>query len=294
MANNPQTINLNSKGKSQSKLSKVLDLISAPLSKPKVTFTKGIKAGAAAVKSSRENIAAGKESGTKVILTTLGTTAAAAAITLGAAGASAGAAGIATRSAATTLGKGAIQLGKSTATKAVTYATSSPIAAVKSTAVVGLLASGAAVPIIKGVYSASKKAGGVTKDILSGNRSVDGNLPSIGETAGTLLGAGALGYAVGKGAEYLYDNITGKENTPQPTLGGDGEIMPSSSSLLPVTPQTQTLEAGSTPKRRKSSYKPSKRQNGVNQSVRIVFDNDKYDYKGNTKSIKRSSTKRNL
>jgi hypothetical protein len=74
-------------------ISKALDIISAPLSQPRTTFTQGIGAGAAAVRERREDIKAGRKGGLGVIGTTLSTTA-----TIGTgvlAGAGAGAAGAA-------------------------------------------------------------------------------------------------------------------------------------------------------------------------------------------------------
>ena len=71
--------------------SRALDIISAPLSKPKTTFTKGIGAGADAVRESRGLIAGGDtREALKVVGTTVASTAVAAAAVLGtAAGATA-------------------------------------------------------------------------------------------------------------------------------------------------------------------------------------------------------------
>jgi len=57
---------------------KILDVISAPLSQPIATLTKGFSAGGRAVARERLEIREGRSSGAGVILTTLGTTAAAA------------------------------------------------------------------------------------------------------------------------------------------------------------------------------------------------------------------------
>lgn len=88
--------------KKQKGFSKFMDYLSAPLSKPIVTLTKGWKAGAKAVKKSRKKIRKGKESGWGVIGTTLATTGVLAAGTVLAGG---GAGAVAVKKGALVIGK---------------------------------------------------------------------------------------------------------------------------------------------------------------------------------------------
>jgi hypothetical protein len=90
----PTLTNLLLKKNKKQIASRALDIISAPLSQPKTVLTKGIFAGADAVKQSRQDIARGRKSATGTILTTLGSTAVLGAGILAAGGAgAAGAAG---------------------------------------------------------------------------------------------------------------------------------------------------------------------------------------------------------
>jgi len=72
----PPIIKLNEpKEKKQGIASTALDIVSAPLSQPRTTLTKGLRAGTEEVKQRREDIKAGKKGGLGVIGTTLASTA---------------------------------------------------------------------------------------------------------------------------------------------------------------------------------------------------------------------------
>jgi len=70
--------------KKQGFFSRALDVISAPLSQPRTTFTQGLRAGAEAVRQRREDISTGEKGGAGVIATTVASTVIAAGVVLGA------------------------------------------------------------------------------------------------------------------------------------------------------------------------------------------------------------------
>lgn len=174
-------ITLSSSKKKQNIASKALDVISAPLSKPGVTFTKGLKAGAAAVKESREKISAGdRKEALKVVGTTLLSTATAAGALLGGTTA-------AGRTVATSLGK---KVGAAAARKPLL-----------TLAGVGLATTAGGRTLLKNIPQTAFEGGRIAGKVLGGE---DTGLSSVGKalTAGGLLGAGAIG------GKLLYDKFT--------------------------------------------------------------------------------------
>lgn len=124
--------------KKQGFVSKALDVISAPLSQPKTTFTKGIGAGAAAVKESRERISGAATTGEaarealKVVGTTVASTAVAAGAVLSVAALASSASGLLSTGASTSrIAAEAARIGvsKSVLSKAVTSAATRQAAA---------------------------------------------------------------------------------------------------------------------------------------------------------------------
>lgn len=187
----------------QNFLSKVLDIISAPLSQPVTTFTKGITAGAAKVKETREKIATGKASGAQVIATTLGTTA-----LIGGTIASLGGLGVGTGAAAT-------------ATKIVTSTTARSLSAVAALApevtskvlsspeAVTTIAASAAGGPIAGLVVGLEQGGGLVaeaaKDVAQKVKEAD----IVGAVKTT--GAVAAGVAAVTGAGIVAAKVLGKE-----------------------------------------------------------------------------------
>lgn len=158
------------KQKKPSRLARALDIISAPLSKPRVTFTKGLGAGATAVQRSRERISRGdRREALKVVGTTVLSTATVAAAT-GAAAAPAAASRV-------LLSGGKIVAGA---------AVRNPI---KTTLIAGLATTQGGRSLITGAFEKSFRGGQIIGDIAGGK---DPNLtPAEALTIGG-LGAGAV------------------------------------------------------------------------------------------------------
>lgn len=174
---------MGSRDKKQSFFSRSLDIISAPLSQPKTTFTKGLLAGARAVKKSRGKISKGdRREAAKVIGTTLLSTAIAGGTVLGGG----------TVAGRIAVKKGAFAIAKKAASKPLV-----------SLAAAGLVTTKGGRDLIRRIPETAFRGGQVAGKVLGGE---DPGL-SIKEgfaTAG-LLGAGAIA------GKIAYDRATGNQ-----------------------------------------------------------------------------------
>jgi len=206
--------------KKQKGFSKFMDYLSAPLSKPIVTLTKGWKAGAKAVKKSRKKIRAGKESGWGVIGTTLATTAVLGAGTIATGG---GTAGLAVR-------KGALVVGKKLMPKTIKQAGTMLL-------VGGVLSSSAKARSMlasapEKIYKSGRKLGeiiedpskardilGITKDMTAKEKLIAG-AKSAGKFGALVAGGLAVGTLAKKGIETYKERKLIKEQESAQRLAG--------------------------------------------------------------------------
>lgn len=222
--------------KKQNILSKALDIISAPLSQPKTTFTKGISAGAAAVKKSRQKISSGdKKEALKVVGTTLLSTATAAGALLGGSTA-------AGRTAATSLAKG---VAKAAAKKPLL-----------TLAGVGLATTAGGRSLLANIPQKAFEGGRIAGKVLGGE---DTGLTTVQKalTAGGLVGAAAVAGKLG------YDYLKGKgekavEVLPQQIVSQGATVSPllSSAGVSPQGMITGTAEPVAAQVAPSGAYKP--------------------------------------
>lgn len=271
-------------------LSKALDYISAPLAKPVTTFTKGISAGAAEVKTQRETgLTLGQ--GAKQIGVILGTTAVAAGAVLAAApAASTGAAGAAVRSAVVSTAKAAVP----TTTKGKV------IAAVAAPVVIGAVVRepAAAAKVISQAPSQLAQFGGDVAQFAT-NPSVDTAKQIIKESP---VISAAVGVAVaGAAAAAILPAVSSARQTSaikeQTEVLKDGSISvvdkskgyfdtpATNESPIPQLPQTKTISAGTTAKKKRKKKAAPQVQN-ISQRVNIAI--------ANRHSVGNTSTKRYL
>lgn len=168
-------------------VSKGLDYLSAPLSQPLTFITKGPTAAAEAVKTSRTNIAAGKESGLKSIATTLVSTAVVGGVILAAAPAAA------TGTAGSVARKAALAIIPKTPKAIVTTAIAAPIAygVVKSNP-------GGTQKAITGAPSALANVGENVGNVIN-NPSIDSVKQLVTENP-LIVGGGAAAAVIAGGA----------------------------------------------------------------------------------------------
>lgn len=214
------TIFLNSPApkKKQNIFSRALDIISAPLSQPGTTFTKGLSAGAAAVKKSRQQISAGdKTQALKVVGTTLLSTGIAAGAVLGG-GTAAG------RAIATTAGK-----------RVAAAAAKKPLTSLVG---VGLATTAGGRSLLKEIPKKAFQGGRIAGKVL-GNE--DTGISSIGKAlaAGGVVGGAAIG------GKLLYDKITQGEKAKDVLPKQLGVAPPSVSPLLTQVSQAPQAAMGS-------------------------------------------------
>jgi hypothetical protein len=208
MATTLPTIDLSQSSSSKSKqniLSKALDIISAPLSQPKTTFTKGLSAGAEAVKKSRSKIRSGDtKEALKVVGTTLLSTATAASAVLGG-GTAAG------RTVATSLGK-----------KVAVAAAKKPLLTLAG---VGLATTAGGRKLLTEIPKKAFEGGRIAGKVLGGE---DTGLSNVGKAlaAGGILGGAAIG------GKMLYDKIVGGKEAVDVLPKQIGVADPSVSPLL--------------------------------------------------------------
>lgn len=133
---------------------------------------------------------------------------------------------------------------KQTAAKIGSYAISSPVAAVKTTAAAAVIAGGG-LALVPKLYNVTKKATQTAVPVLTGEKPLTKeSLPAIGDTVGSALGFGAAGVAIGAGAALAYDYFTGDEigtPTPNDTLIPSTKTDKPKTSDVPLTPSTQIL-----------------------------------------------------
>jgi len=238
----------------QSGISKILDVVSAPLSQPKTTFTQGIKAGAAAVKKNREDISSGRASGLKTLATTLGTTAAAAgSVLLFAPTAATGTAGVLVKKASSFVAKKVITSKAVLGVGAVAILAPKTFSAFIKTPGAAEVAAATAINPIAGIVVGLEKGTSILSTAfnnLKSNNNLDLSSLAVG---GVGLGAAA---AVGK---TIYDKVKSTklpENVTIPTLptgsavtsfGNPGSIVTTSSEPVVATIEKPTPQASSTP-----------------------------------------------
>lgn len=271
-------------------ISKALDYISAPLAAPITTFTKGISAGAAQVKETREKIAATGDIklAAKTTATIIASTAVAAGAVLAAApAASTGAAGAAVRSAVVSTAKAAIP----TTTKGKI------IAAVAAPVVIGAVVRepAAAASAVSKAPSALANIGGniaefavnpsleTAKQIVKENPvlAVGGLVAGVG-AAGVAVAPAISGYLTREELEKQTAAFERQANAAEAALGQGGvsvvdksqgyfDTPASNNAPIPQTPATETLKTGTTTtrKRRKTTKQPM----NISQKVNIAIQN---------------------
>lgn len=228
---------------------KALDIISAPLSQPKETLTKGIRAGARAVRESRENIRLGKESGVKKIVQVAANTAVLGSVIVAApAIAKSAAGGTILKAALKPVGKAALTVGTVAVLAPQTFKQFVKTQGAAETAFA------AAVSPVAGIVVGLEKGAGLLKAGLTSFSDVE--LPSISEkfkrVGKVALEVGGL-TAAGVGAASLVSKIRNnipsevsipKINTPSsivtPSLGA-GAVETAASS--PVVSSTKSEPA---------------------------------------------------
>lgn len=237
--------------KKQKGFSKFMDYLSAPLSKPIVTLTKGWKAGARAVKKSRKKIRKGKEGGWGVIGTTLATTGV---IGAGVVLAGGGAAGLATK-------KGLLVVGKKLMPKTIKQAgtmllvggvlsTSAKARSMLMSAPGHIVKSGRKLGEIIEDPSKARDVLGIREDMTAREKIIAG-AKSAGKFGALLAGGLAVGAVAKKGYGLIKERQASKLaglkqvgfTEPRPVgIGGIPVAIPSTAPQTPgrATPDTLT------------------------------------------------------
>ena len=241
--------------KIKSSASKALDIISAPLSQPVTTFTKGIGAGALAVKKSRARIRSGdKLEAVKNVAKTIGTTAAIGGAVLAAApSAATGSAGVVSRN-----------IVKSAAKKSSSFLFGSPARAATTTIGAGALAASptlrkTTVELPKTLFKTGSSLG---KTIEKSKDKKD--LSNIASKAIT-LGAGAA--LIGGGALVAKKVV---DKIQQPKIEKTPKIsQPKTFSAQPVQAATYTIPKETPGQVKEKPPKTSEKPMSVNQTVNV-------------------------
>lgn len=224
-----------------------LDVISAPLSQPVATIkgvvTGDIGAGARAVKQTRQNIAAGKQSGVPVIATTIGTTALAAGGILALGGVTGGVA------AGSTAAKVGSVLTSKTALGLSTIAALAPKTASKvisNPELATTVAAGAVNPVAGVVVGLEQGTGLVKEAVKTSVESfkegdIVGGLKAAAPVAAAAAVVAGAGYAASK---VIASKISNKAPSTEPVMSTPAVITPTSA---PVVSSGTSQTASKTP-----------------------------------------------
>lgn len=250
---------------------KTLDVIAAPITKPIVTLTQGIGAGAKAVEKSRKGIEAGTESGGKVIATGVLTTAVLAGGVLAAGGsAAAGTAGAVARKVVTSKAGSTLILG----TGALAVAAPKTLQAVASEPAVAKVAVASAINPALGIVAGLEQGTGLIKEAVTANK--DGILDVVKSAGVVLTGvavAGAGVYAASKLGGFNKDAPTLDNKLPSTT---EAQKEVTTNAATPKIPATTTIKTGTTARKKRKPKRKSPTQN-ISQRVTVLV-NQKQNY----------------
>jgi len=246
---------------------KTLDYVSAPLSQPLTFITQGPTAAAKKVETTRKEIAAGTTSASKVIKTTLASTAIVATGVLAVGGAGAGVAGAVAKKVVTSKPVATVLLG----TGALAVAAPKTLQAIAEKPEVAKVAVAAAINPTLGIVAGIEQGSSLLKEAVTANKDT---ILDVATTVG-LIGAGVGGaILVDKSIDY-FSKLKNEEQQFIKETPKTVSTMPSvtNNTPIPQTPQTQTITKGATTGKRRRKKATIPPQNIV-QSVKIAIQNN--------------------